>query len=162
MFCLNYRATLSGSHTRHIRCCFWVILVNSSCFSLIFGKGSTKCLRWMKRVSYLGQVDLAIDAVKKPRFLPVVKRLADQLIQHTRQTGFRGRGAPVVGGVDFAAVVLRWSGVWISQPWSYGGRGCHFLFENGPFSTPQSACRKPFPIWKWTIFDAEMLKITIV
>ena len=64
----------------------------------------------MKRVSYLGQVDLAIDAVKKPRFLPVVKRLADQLIQHTRQTGFRGRGAPVVGGVDFAAVVLRWSG----------------------------------------------------
>ena len=123
MFCLNYRATLSGSHTRHIRCCFWVILVNSSCFSLIFGKWSTKCLRWMKRVSYLGQVDLAIDAVKKPRFLPVVKRLADQLIQHTRQTGFRGRGAPVVGGVDFAAVVLRWSGV-------------------------------PFPIWKWTIFDA--------
>ena len=85
----------------------------------------------MKRVSYLGQVDLAIDAVKKPRFLPVVKRLADQLIQHTRQTGFRGRGAPVVGGVDFAAVVLRWSGVWISRPWSYGGRGCGFR-SRGP------------------------------
>ena len=39
----------------------------------------------MKRVSYLGQVDLAIDAVKRSRFLPVVKRDADQLIKHTRK-----------------------------------------------------------------------------
>ena len=39
----------------------------------------------MKRVSYLGQVDHAVAAVKRQRFVPVVKRLANQLIQHTRK-----------------------------------------------------------------------------
>ena len=66
----------------------------------------------MKRVSYLGQVDLAIDAVKRPRFLTCRERPCSHQIRFFQATHrFRGRGPTVVGGVDFAAVVLRWSGV---------------------------------------------------
>ena len=39
----------------------------------------------MKRVSYLGRVDDAIDAVKRHRFLPVVQRWAKQLLRQTRR-----------------------------------------------------------------------------
>ena len=114
----------------------------------------------MKRVSYLGQVDQVAENQNSPRSIMrkvahvrawrILAALTNLLMQAAQLAVLLaaqlGLGPTVVGGVDFAAVVLRWSGVWISQPWSYGGRGCHFLFENEPFSTPLSACRKPFPI----------------
>ena len=44
-------------------------------------------VRYMKRerVGYLGRVDDAIDAVKRQRFGPVVKRWAEQLLNQTRR-----------------------------------------------------------------------------
>ena len=148
MFC---RATLSGSHTRHLWGCFnptlrrdgkiWIFFEFQFCFffSLFsnFGKivsaadtsgGEPEFAtldhaqgRACSSVANSGCINKSVNASCPTRCSAGCPARAWSY--GGRGCGFRGRGPTVVGGVDFAAVVLRWSGV-------------------------------PFPIWKWTIFDA--------